>query len=108
MIAGEASRRFRHGFGGVSNRTSRPIYSILMGIMGASGAGERPESKPPASQHQALLEVTESIATHRDLPGLFHDLIERLPRLVDFDTLWLVLHDDTRNVMRVHILETPS
>ncbi len=64
--------------------------------------------KPPASQHQILLEVTESIATHRGLPALFHDLKERLPRLVKFDTLWLVLHEPERNVMRVHIVETPS
>ena len=55
-----------------------------------------------------MLEVTESIATHRDLPALFHDLKERLPRLVNFDTLWLVLHEPTRNVMRLHILETPA
>jgi len=79
-----------------------------MVMMDASGAGEKTAHRPPASQHQALLEVTESIATHRDLPALFHDLIERLPRLVNFDTLWLVLHEPTRNVMRVHILETPS
>jgi len=64
--------------------------------------------KPPASQHQALLEVSESIATHRDLPALFHDLIERLPRLVNFDALWLVLHEPSRNVMRLHIVETPA
>jgi formate hydrogenlyase transcriptional activator len=77
-------------------------------LMEASEARERRENKPPASQHQALLEVTESIATHRDLPALFHDLSERLPRLVNCDTLWLVLHEPVRNVMRVHILETPS
>jgi len=77
-------------------------------MMDPSGAGDRAQPKPPASQHQALLEVTESIATHRDLPALFHDLKERLPRLVNFDTLWLVLHEPARNVMRVHILETPS
>ena len=77
-------------------------------MMDPSGAGERPQPKPPASQYQALLEVTESIATHRDLPALFHDLKERLPRLVNFDTLWLVLHETTRNVMRLQILETPA
>src|SRR5208283_81277 len=84
-----------------------PVCSNLM-HMEVNEAGEGRENKPPASQHQALLEVTESIATHRDLPALFHDLIERLPRLVNFDSLWLVLHDPARNVMRVHILETPS
>ncbi|HTS68169.1 MAG TPA: sigma 54-interacting transcriptional regulator [Terriglobia bacterium] len=81
------------------------LCSILMLMMDASGAAD---SKAPASQHQALLEVAESIATHRDLPALFHDLTERLPRLVNFDSLWLVLHEPLRNVMRVHILETPS
>ena len=76
--------------------------------MDPQGVGQRAQPKAPASQHQVLLEVTESIATHRDLPALFHDLKQRLPRLVNFDTLWLVLHDVGRNVMRVHILETPS
>jgi formate hydrogenlyase transcriptional activator len=84
------------------------LYSILIFMTDPSGAEARTEPKPPASQHQVLLEVTESIATHRDLPALFHDLQERLPRLVNFDTLWLVLHEPARNVMRVHILETPS
>jgi formate hydrogenlyase transcriptional activator len=77
-------------------------------MMDPSAPSAGPRLKPPASQHEALLEVTESIATHRDLPALFHDLMERLPGLVNFDTLWLVLHEPTRNVMRVHILETPS
>jgi formate hydrogenlyase transcriptional activator len=36
---------------------------------------------------------------------LFHDLFRRLPRIVSFDSLSLVLHDPDRNVMRVHILE---
>jgi formate hydrogenlyase transcriptional activator len=84
------------------------LYSILIFMTDPRADGEKIQPKPPASQHQALLEVTESIATHRDLPALFHDLIERLPRLVNFDTLWLVLHEPARNVMRVHILETPS
>ena len=79
-----------------------------MVMMDSCGTGEKSAPKLPASQYQALLEVAESIATHRDLPALFHDLKERLPRLVNFDTLWLVLHEPARNVMRVHILETPS
>ncbi len=77
-------------------------------MMDSSGAGENLAPKTPASQYQALLEVTESIATHRDLPALFHDLSERLPRLVNFDTLWLVLYDPNRKVMRLHIVETPA
>ena len=57
-------------------------------------------------QRQALLEVAEAIALHRDLGELFHDLAGRLHRVVKFDYLNLVLHDATRNVMRLHILET--
>jgi formate hydrogenlyase transcriptional activator len=57
-------------------------------------------------QLEALLEVAESIAQHRDLAALFHDLAERLHCVVDFDFLTLVLHDSDRNVMRLHILET--
>ena len=57
-------------------------------------------------QLEALLEVAEAIAQHRDLAALFHDLAERLHSVVDFDFLTLVLHDGSRNVMRLHILET--
>src|SRR6516165_10442580 len=57
-------------------------------------------------QCQALLEVSESIAEHRDLAGLFHDLAERLHRLVSFEFLSLVLYDPVRKVMRLHVLES--
>ena len=76
--------------------------------MDASPVPSGRDPRTSTSQHQALLEVTESIATHRGLPALFHDLKERLPRLVNFDTLWLVLHEPARNVMRLHLVETPS
>ena len=60
----------------------------------------------PEAQHQALLEVAEAIAQHRDLRELFHELSARLHRIVEFDFLSLILHDGLRNVMRLHILET--
>jgi formate hydrogenlyase transcriptional activator len=60
----------------------------------------------PEAQHQALLEVAEAIAQHRDLGELFHELAERLHRVVNFDYLNLILHDPARNVMRLHILES--
>ncbi len=59
----------------------------------------------PEVRHQALLEVAEAIAQHRDLRELFHELAARLHRVVDFDFLNLILHDAAQNVMRVHILE---
>jgi len=55
-----------------------------------------------------LLEVSESIAAHRNLDDLFHDLALRLPRVVAFDYINLVLHDASRDVMRMHILVTPE
>jgi formate hydrogenlyase transcriptional activator len=78
----------------------------------ADPAISAPEAAPAAPlehsrrQLEALLEVAESIAQHRDLAALFHDLAERLHCVVDFDFLTLVLHDPVRNVMRLHILET--
>lgn len=70
-----------------------------------------PEAAAPApSEHsrrqlEALLEVAEAIAQHRDLGALFHELAERLHCVVDFDFLTLMLHDPARSVMRLHILE---
>src|SRR5262245_6689880 len=55
-----------------------------------------------------LLEVSESIASHRRLDDLFRDLAERLPRVVPFDYINLVLHDDTRDVMRLHAIVAPA
>jgi formate hydrogenlyase transcriptional activator len=71
-----------------------------------------PEMAPAASleysrrQLEALLEVSEAIAQQRELPALFQDLAVRLRSVVDFDYLALILHDASRNVMRLHILAT--
>jgi len=59
-------------------------------------------------QYRALLEVAEVIAVHRDLGDLFHDLAERLPRIVPFDYINLILHDPRRDVMRLRILAAPE
>src|SRR5438093_11547747 len=59
-------------------------------------------------QYRTLLEVAEAIAVHRDLDGLFQDLAQRLPRIVPFDFINLVLHDPVRNVMRLHLLVVPE
>ena len=53
-----------------------------------------------------LLEVSESIASYRDLGELFKELSLRLPHLVPFDFINLVLHDPARDVMRLQILTT--
>jgi formate hydrogenlyase transcriptional activator len=60
------------------------------------------------SQYRALLEISESIAAHRDLNELFYDLAQRLPSIVPFDFINLVLHDPARDVMRLHTLVAPE
>jgi formate hydrogenlyase transcriptional activator len=57
-------------------------------------------------QYLTLLELTKVIASHRNLDDLFHDLAERLHHLFDFQSISVMLHDDARNVMRLHLLET--
>jgi formate hydrogenlyase transcriptional activator len=52
-----------------------------------------------------LLEVSESIASHRDLSALMHDLAPRLHGLVEFDGLALILHNDQRKTECMYILE---
>ena len=60
------------------------------------------------SQYQALLEISEAIASHRDLEQLFHDLAPRLHPVVRFDFMNLILYEPARKVMKSHVLETPD
>lgn len=68
-----------------------------------------PESGSTAirvDRYQTLLEIADSIAQHRDLGGLFHDLARHLRRVINFDFLNYVLHDAEHNVMRLNIIES--
>jgi formate hydrogenlyase transcriptional activator len=57
-------------------------------------------------QLRLLLEVSEAIASHRDLEALFRDLAQRLPQIVPFDFINAVLHEPARDVMRLWLLVT--
>ena len=59
-------------------------------------------------QYQALLEISEAIASHRELDQLFRDLAPRLHRVVEFDFANLILHEPARKIMKSHVLETPD
>ena len=73
---------------------------------------------PPSGQWQALegerdrlrllLEVSESIASNRDITELLKDLAQRLPRVVPFDVINLVLYDPERDTLRLHALVAPE
>ena len=68
-----------------------------------------PATTPPhatRARYEALLEVAESIAAHRQLSTLFADLSRFLNRLVSFDFISLTLLDASQGVVRLHILET--
>src|SRR5262245_2340175 len=69
----------------------------------------RVPQRPPADflpqQYRALLDVSESIVAHRDLPELLNDIGRRLQQLVRFDTIDLILHDPERGVMRLYVQE---
>ncbi len=60
------------------------------------------------SQFQTLLEISERIASQRDLDQLFKDLAPRLHHVVQFDFANLILYEPTRQVMKSHVLETPD
>ncbi len=57
-------------------------------------------------KYLTLLELSKAIASHRDLAGLFHDLACRLQNLIDFSHLGVILFDKSKEVLRMHLLET--
>jgi formate hydrogenlyase transcriptional activator len=57
-------------------------------------------------KYLTLLELSKAIASYRELPELFHDLACRLQSLFDFSHLGVLIHDTSRNAMRLHLLET--
>ena len=61
---------------------------------------------PVQERYETLLEVAQSIASHRQLSTLFADLSRLLKRLVIFDFITLTLVDSKEQVVRLHILET--
>ncbi len=61
-----------------------------------------------AERYCALLAVSEAIISNRDLGKLFHDLAERLSSIISFDYISVLLHDAERDVMRLHLWETPG
>jgi len=69
-----------------------------------SSAPTRPDWTRERSE--ALLEVAESIASHRQLSTLLPDLSRRLRRLISFDFISLTLIDSKDHTVRLHLLET--
>jgi formate hydrogenlyase transcriptional activator len=71
----------------------------------AGPAPLEPTNLAAVERYRALLQVSESIAAHRDLAELFRSLAALLQRLVTFDFICLTLPDLARGVVRLHVLE---
>ncbi len=65
-----------------------------------------PSNSETVERYRALLQVSESIASDRDLPELFRSLSTLLRRLVTFDFICLTLPDPGNKVVRIHALES--
>jgi formate hydrogenlyase transcriptional activator len=59
-----------------------------------------------SEQYVTLLGLAKTIALHRNLPDLFHELACRLQELFDFRDIGILFPDESREVMKVHILES--
>jgi hypothetical protein len=73
-----------------------------------SSAELQEKATATSQQYRALFAVSDAIASHRNLSGLFPELASRLARVVSFDSFSLVLHDTASNVMRLHVLVSPD
>jgi formate hydrogenlyase transcriptional activator len=65
----------------------------------------QPVSGEHEPRYQALLEVSEAIAAHRDLTNLLQDLAQRLPRMVPLNFIGLALHRPDRDTIQDFIIQ---
>jgi formate hydrogenlyase transcriptional activator len=73
--------------------------------MAKANAAQMPATDLQTQKYLTLLELSEAIASHRDISELFHDLACRLRNLFHFRDLAVMLYDEKRNVMRSYTLE---
>src|ERR1039458_13036 len=71
----------------------------------APSQSRKPEAVPAVKRYETLLEVAGSVVSQVSLSQLLRDLLQRLKEIGRFDFLNLVLHDPTRNVMRLNVLQ---
>ena len=59
---------------------------------------QRQSDKVRIQQYQTLLEISEAIASNRDLASLFRNLSQHLREVVDFEWVSTLLYDPARGV----------
>ena len=70
-----------------------------------SGPTIEPGSPRELRRYEALLEMADLMVHHRSLPELFHELAQRLQKVVDFQLLNFSLYNPERNAMDMHLWE---
>jgi formate hydrogenlyase transcriptional activator len=60
------------------------------------------------ARYEALLEISDAIASHLSLPALFRVLVPSLARLMSFAGLGLTLYDPERQVTTLYVLESST
>jgi formate hydrogenlyase transcriptional activator len=70
-----------------------------------SGRKLQPDSPRELRRCEALLEMADLMVHHRSLPELFHDLAQRIQKVVDFQLLNFSLHNPRHNRMDMHLWE---
>ena len=87
------------------NKNARSFATTVERCFAMTNALCDGQSTANCDQYQALLAVSEAIASHRDLESLFRELAGALHNVVRFDYLVLILHDAARDSLREHVLE---
>ena len=64
------------------------------------------DERTSVNQYEGLLEVSESIVTHRDLNDLLRDLAQQLPAIVPFNIVGLVLYIPEQHLMQDHVIQS--
>jgi formate hydrogenlyase transcriptional activator len=86
--------------------TLNNIHSVKhVEVQMAEGAAQIVVPGLKQEQYHTLLGLEKAISSHRNIPDLFRDLACRLQELFKFRDLGVMLHDGSRNVMRLHVLE---
>jgi formate hydrogenlyase transcriptional activator len=86
--------------------TLNNIHSVKhVEVQMAEGAAQIDVPGLKHEQYLTLLGLEKAISSHRNIPDLFRDLACRLQDLFKFRDIGVMLHDGSRNVMRLYVLE---
>jgi hypothetical protein len=70
-----------------------------------SGRKLQPDSPRELRRYEALLQMADLMVHHRSLPEPFHELAQRIQKVVDFQLLNFSLHNPRHNRMDMHLWE---